>query len=82
MLFNFLQELVYYKDSEQLLLLRAQQIEFEHKDSKHQLTAITQGETLEGDRHQQRVDVKAVTLHPFQLEKMNDGWTAMVILDI
>ncbi|MFL9455430.1 archease [Tolypothrix bouteillei VB521301_2] len=28
------------------------------------------------------MDVKAVTLHRFQLEKTNDGWTAMVILDI
>lgn len=81
LLFNFLQELVYYKDSE-LLLLRSQQIEFEQKDGKHQLSAVLQGETLDRDRHQQRVDVKAVTLHLFQLEKSNDGWTAMVILDI
>ncbi|MBW4502625.1 MAG: archease [Scytonema hyalinum WJT4-NPBG1] len=81
LLFNFLQELVYYKDSE-LLLLRASQIEFEEKDGKHQLSAVLQGETLDRDRHQQRVDVKAVTLHLFQLEKTNDGWTAMVILDI
>ena len=81
LLFNFLQELVYYKDSE-LLLLRSQQIEFEEKDGKHQLSAVLQGETLDRDRHQQRVDVKAVTLHLFQLEKSNDGWTAMVILDI
>ena len=81
LMFNFLQELVYYKDSE-LLLLRASQIEFEEKDGKYQLSAVLQGETLDRDRHQQRVDVKAVTLHLFQLEKSNDGWTAMVILDI
>jgi SHS2 domain-containing protein len=81
LLFNFLQELVYYKDSE-LLLLRSSQIEFEEKDGKYQLSAVLQGETLDRDRHQQRVDVKAVTLHRFQLEKTNDGWTAMVILDI
>lgn len=81
LLFNFLQELVYYKDSE-LLLLRSQQIEFEQKEGKHYLRAVLQGETLDRDRHQQGVDVKAVTLHLFQLEKTNDGWTAMVILDI
>ncbi|BAZ24914.1 hypothetical protein NIES4073_58140 [Kalymmatonema gypsitolerans NIES-4073] len=81
LLFNFLQELVYYKDSE-LLLLRSQQIEFEEKQGKHYLNAVLQGERLDRDRHQQRVDVKAVTLHLFQLEKSNDGWTAMVILDI
>ena len=81
LLFNFLQEFIYYKDSE-LLLLRAQQVKIEDKNSEYQLSAVTQGEKLDPNRHQQRVDVKAVTLHRFQLEKMDDGWTAMVILDI
>ncbi|MCX7593153.1 MAG: archease [Fischerella sp.] len=81
LLFNFIQELIYYKDSEQLLL-RTRQINIEEKDDKYQLTAILQGEKLDPQRHQQLVDVKAVTLHQFQLEKTNDGWMAMVILDI
>ncbi len=81
LLFNFLQELVYYKDSE-LLLLRAQQVHVEEKEGNYYLIATTQGERLDRDRHHQLVDVKAVTLHRFQLEKTDDGWTAMVILDI
>jgi SHS2 domain-containing protein len=81
LLFNFLQEFLYYKDSEQLLL-RAQQVQIEEKDGEYHLTAVTQGEMLDCDRHEQGVDVKAVTLHRFQLEKTDDGWTAMVILDI
>lgn len=81
LLFNFLQEFVYYKDSE-LLLLRAQQVQIEEKNGEYHLTAVTQGERLDRDRHEERVDVKAITLHRFQLEKTDDGWTAMVILDI
>lgn len=81
LLFNFLQEFVYYKDSE-LLLLRAQQVQIEEKNSQYYLTAVTQGERLDRERHEERVDVKAITLHRFQLEKTDDGWTAMVILDI
>ena len=81
LLFNFLQEFVYYKDSE-LLLLRAQQVEIEEKESVYYLTAVTQGERLDRDRHHQRVDVKAITLHRFQLERTNEGWQALVILDI
>ena len=85
LLFNFLQELVYYKDSE-LLMLRAQQVAVEEKQTEeslaYTLTAVTKGECLDPLRHHQRVDVKAVTLHRFQLEKTDDGWTAMVILDI
>ncbi|WP_315788720.1 archease [Fischerella sp. JS2] len=81
LLFNFLQELIYYKDSEQLLL-RTQQINFEEKDGNYHLSAVLQGEKLDPQRHQQLVDVKAVTLHQFQVEKISDGWRAMVILDI
>jgi SHS2 domain-containing protein len=81
LLFNFLQEFVYYKDSE-VLLLRAQQVQIEEKNSEYHLTAVTQGEKLDRDRHEERVDVKAVTLHRFQLEKTDNGWTATVILDI
>jgi SHS2 domain-containing protein len=81
LLFNFLQEFIYYKDSE-LLLLRAQQIQIEKKNADYHLTAVTRGEMLNRERHQERVDVKAVTLHRFQLEKTDEGWMAMVILDI
>ena len=81
LLFNFLQELIYYKDSEQLML-RARQVQFSKKNGQQQLSAVAQGEKLDPNRHQQRVDVKAVTLHRFQLEKTDNGWTAMVILDI
>jgi SHS2 domain-containing protein len=81
LLFNFLQEFIYYKDSEQLLL-RPQQVQFEEKNGTYHLNAVVQGEKLDSQRHQQRVDVKAVTLHRFQLEKTKDGWTATVILDI
>lgn len=81
LLFNFLQEFVYYKDSE-LLLLRAQQIKIDQKDTGYNLIAIAQGERLDIDRHHQRVDVKAVTLHQFKLEKIDHGWMAQVILDI
>lgn len=81
LLFNFLEEFIYYKDSEQLLL-RAQRVQIDSKDGNYYLTALTCGETLDPERHQQRVDVKAVTLHRFELEKIEDGWTARVILDI
>lgn len=81
LLFNFLQEFIYYKDSE-LLLLRAQQVQIDKKESIYSLIAVTQGELLDRDRHHQRVDVKAVTLHQFQLTETDTGWTAQVILDI
>lgn len=81
LLFNFLEEFVYYKDSEQLLL-RAQQVEIAEKPGGYHLRAIAKGEPLDPERHYQRVDVKAVTLHRFQLQQTDEGWMALVILDI
>jgi SHS2 domain-containing protein len=37
---------------------------------------------LDAGRHQQRADVKAVTLHDFRVEKTEGGWKAVAILDI
>jgi SHS2 domain-containing protein len=46
------------------------------------LEAIACGEILDPERHHPRVDVKAVTLHHFRLERTDRGWRASVILDI
>ena len=81
LLFDFLQELIYYKDCERLLL-RVPQIQIEKKDNRYLLQATARGERLDPDRHRTRVDVKAVTLHRFRLEKTDRGWEASVILDI
>ena len=81
LLFDLLQELIYFKDAEQLLL-RLHQLQIVADRSPYILKAIALGEKLDSDRHRQRVDVKAVTLHRFLLEKTAGGWEATVILDI
>lgn len=81
LLFNFLQEFVYYKDAE-LLLLRVGQVEITAAADRYCLTATARGERLDPDRHHPRVDVKAVTLHRFSLQHGAHGWEASVILDI
>jgi SHS2 domain-containing protein len=81
LLFDFLQELIYFKDAEQLLL-RVCDARVEKRDEKYFLTAEAAGERLDAARHHQRADVKAVTLHGFSVEKQDDGWKATVLLDI
>lgn len=81
LLFDFLQELIYYKDAEQLLL-RARDIAIAGKDGAYTLNAIGRGEKLDPERHEQRADVKAVTLHHFRVEQTKVGWKALVILDV
>jgi len=81
LLFNFLQELIYYKDAEKLML-RVNQARVQSETRPYVLEAIAYGETLDPERHHPRVDVKAVTLHHFRLEKTEWGWEVLVILDI
>jgi SHS2 domain-containing protein len=81
LLFDFLQELIYFKDAERLLL-RVREMRMEEKGGVYSLKATIAGEPLDTGRHQQRADVKAVTLHDFRVEKTEGGWKARVLLDI
>jgi SHS2 domain-containing protein len=81
LLFNFLQELIYYKDAQQLLL-RVRELRLTAERTPYALQATVAGEPIDPRRHRMRVDVKAVTLHRFSLTRTERGWEAMVILDI
>ena len=81
LLFDFLQELIYFKDTDRLLL-RVRDVQIDEKESSYFLKVIAAGEKLDSARHHQRADVKAVTLHQFRVEKIDNEWKASVILDI
>jgi SHS2 domain-containing protein len=81
LLFDFLQELIYFKDAERLLL-RTREVRIDERDQKCFLKAEATVEPLDAARHHQRADVKAVTLHDFSVEKEDGGWKARVLLDI
>jgi SHS2 domain-containing protein len=81
LLFDFLQELIYFKDARRLLL-RVSEAQIEQKAEACSLKAKLAGEQLDDTRHHQRADVKAVTLHGFSVEQRDDGWRARVLLDI
>lgn len=81
LLFDFLQEFIYFKDAKRLLL-RARETQIDRKGEQCFLKAKVAGERLDDSRHQQRADVKAVTLHGFSVEKYDCGWKAKVLLDI
>ena len=81
LLFDFLQELIYFKDAERLLL-RTREVRIDERDQKCFLKAEATGESLDAARHHQRADVKAVTLHDFSVKKEDGGWKARVLLDI
>jgi len=81
LLFDLLQELIFLKDAERLLL-RIREVQVAQKDENYFVKATAEGEPLDAERHHQRADVKAVTLHDFSVERTQSGWKARVLLDI
>ncbi|PIN74056.1 archease [Candidatus Woesearchaeota archaeon CG10_big_fil_rev_8_21_14_0_10_45_16] len=81
LLFNFLDELLFYKDAEQLLFNRFE-IEIKEKEGGFKLHCIAHGEKLDVEKHHPKVDVKAITMHLFKVEKKRNGWEAQVLIDI
>ncbi len=79
--FQFLQELIYYKDAEQLLL-RVARMRFKEQKGVWSVTARAYGEMLDPKKHPLNVDVKAVTMHQFAVSENQGQWKARVVLDI
>lgn len=83
LLFNFLQEFVYWKDKDLLLFskVKVKIGEPEGKNKTFRLTSLLVGEKLDMKKHELLVDVKAVTWHLFKVEKKKE-WICHVVLDI
>jgi SHS2 domain-containing protein len=81
LLLSFLQELIFYKDARRLLL-HADLVRVEERQEFFCLEAAFKGEQIDATRHRLLVDVKAVTLHRFQLQFRDGLWKAVVVLDV
>tara|TARA_Y100000310_G_scaffold272474_1_gene287438 strand:- start:4698 stop:5117 length:420 start_codon:yes stop_codon:yes gene_type:complete len=80
LLFEFLQELIFLKDSEQLFFSNFK-VKIT-KNRKYSLEATCKGERLNLERHKLGVDTKAITFHEFELKELKSGYKARVIVDI
>ncbi len=81
LLHQFLQELVFWKDSEQLLFL-PESVDVKQLEGRWRFHAVVSGEPLDPERHSQGADVKAVTWHRFSVTRTPQGWRATIVLDI
>ena len=81
LLFRLLEELIFLKDAEGLLL-RVPAVRIHQRDGALILEAEARGEPLDPLRHHLQADVKAVTLHRLRVEQTARGWEASVVLDI
>lgn len=81
LLWAFLQELIFYKDARRLLL-HADSVRIVGEQGTFRLEAEVSGEEIDRSRHRLLVDVKAVTLHSFQVVYEDNCWKAVVVLDV
>lgn len=80
-LLRFLEEMVYYKDTEQLLL-RPSGVVVAQRDGRWVVDGSLEGEPIDASCHELCADVKAVTLHRLEVRRTNGGWEATVVLDV
>lgn len=81
LLFDFLNELLFYKDSENLLFSQFN-VKIDKSTQGHRLNAKVKGEPASPDKHKVTIDIKAITMHMFKVEKTKDGYEARVVVDI
>ena len=80
LLFDWLAELIYLKDSE-FMLFGKYDIKIT-KNTNYQLDAEILGEEINQSKHDLRCDVKAITFHLFDVYEKDDKWISRFILDI
>jgi len=81
LLLRFLDELVYLRDAEGLLL-RARRVRVVHGPEGHRLEAQLAGERWCAERHVAGSEVKAATASGLSLRPVAGGWEAHATLDV
>ena len=80
LLYDFLSEIIFLKDTESIVFSAAKVIVKSGKT--YALKATIKGAPINSERQELGNDVKAVTMHMFFIKKEKNGYAAQVILDI
>lgn len=81
LLFDFLDELIYLKDSKQIFFSQFK-IKISKTELGYSLIADSKGEKINPKKHDIIIDAKAVTMHKFEVKQTDTGWRAQVIIDV
>jgi SHS2 domain-containing protein len=79
LMFNWLNELLVYVDSENLVF---SDFKVKVDEKKFSLSAECKGEKINQEKHETRTAVKSATYHQMKIEKEKNIWKTQVILDI
>ncbi len=82
LLYNWLEELLFYTDSEQLVFSKFHVEKIEKINEEYVLRAIVKGEKFDSSKHESRSQVKAVTYSLMEINKVNSNYEVKVVLDL
>jgi len=80
LLFDFISELLFYKDTEGLVFSKFS-VKISEKKEGYELTAKVKGDIWNREKHEVRTEVKAATYNQMQITK-NKQWRAQMVLDV
>src|SRR4030066_165007 len=78
MLINLLRETLYMFHSQMWLCKRCEILEL----SEEKIVARVAGEPYDAQKHQLKMEIKAVSYHTLKIERVENGWRARVIFDV
>ena len=82
LLYRWLEELLYYHDSQNLVFSRFRVERIGRRNEELQLSAKVYGEPFDPERHEPGTVVKAVTYAEMKVEKHDGTWFVSAVLDI
>ena len=80
LLYDFLSEILFLKDSKYMVFKHGHVIIEEGK--KNKLKAVLEGDKINPEVQSLENDIKAITMHMFELKKEKNNWKATVVVDI
>ena len=83
LLYDFLSEILFLKDAKYFIFKKTKVSVNEDKKNKlFQLKATLEGETINPEKQHLENDIKAITMHMFEVKKEKNMWKARVVVDI
>ena len=80
LLYDFLSEILFLKDSKYMVFRNVKVAIQEGVSNK--LKAVLHGDTINPKKQHLENDIKAITMHMFELKKTKDGYKARIVVDI
>ena len=80
LLYDFLSEILFLKDSRYMVFKNVKVSIAEGKINK--LKAVLDGDSINPKKQKLENDIKAVTMHMFELKKEKEKWKATIVVDI